>query len=406
MIPMVDIEAYSYNLPGERIARYPLPQRDGSRLLVYNRGRISHLPFHQLPTLLHPDLMMVFNDTRVVQARLGFEKHTGSRIEIFCLEPYEPSDYNLAFQMQGSCVWKCLVGNAKKWKDGPLVKELGSGQGLIKASMEGRDKDAFLVRFTWQPGERNFGHILDTEGKTPIPPYLERPAVDSDKETYQTVYARVDGSVAAPTAGLHFTGAVLKKISDLGIPRINFTLHVGAGTFQPVSPGGLEKHPMHAERFHATVTSIENLLIHRGRTLAVGTTTTRILESLYWLGCKIHSSQSFAMDDQVNRQVLFLDQWEAYKLPPLPRKESLSCLLDFIRDSGLDHIEAVTRLMILPGYSFQMTDCMITNFHLPRSTLLLLVGAFIGEDWEKVYQYALENDFRFLSYGDSSILIP
>lgn len=408
MINRIDIEEYSYSLPGERIARYALKERDCSKLLVYNRGKISQKTFHELPAILSPGMLMAFNDTRVVQARLHFKKESGSKIEILCLEPYDPADYNMVFQKQESCIWKCLVGNAKKWKEVPLFIKLETDQKqvIIEASKVGRDRDAFLVRFSWQPPELNFGNILDAAGTTPIPPYLEREAIASDKSTYQTVYARVEGSVAAPTAGLHFTEGLLQKISELGIGMINLTLHVGAGTFQPVSTDGLEKHPMHAERFHVTVQAIENLLYHKGDVLTVGTTTTRILESLFWLGCKIYATGPSGSDEQRDKQVLFLDQWEAYRLKPLSRRKSLLTLLDFIKGSGKDYIEAITRLMIIPGYSFRMTDCLITNFHMPKSTLLLLVGAYIGKDWEKVYQYAMENDFRFLSYGDSSILFP
>ena len=402
----INIEDYTYNLPSGRIARYPLTQRDHSKLLVYDRGTISHRPFHELTSLISPGLVMVFNDTRVVQARLKFEKPSGSKIEIFCLEPHEPSEYNLAFQSRGTCVWKCLVGNAKKWKEGFLTRTIQTSQGPINLEVvkEGRDKDAFLIRFRWQPEKPDFASIMDAAGTTPIPPYLDRDAVEADKDNYQTVYSKVDGSVAAPTAGLHFTDGVLDEISRMGIPRINLTLHVGAGTFQPVS-GELQSHPMHAERFFVSADAIEKLLIGGAEILAVGTTTTRILESLFWLGCKIHADPS-AKKKSGKSQVLYLDQWEPYSIQPLSRKESLSCLLEFVNGSESDHLEAVTRLMIIPGYLFRMTDRMITNFHQPRSTLLLLVGAFIGEDWKKVYRYASENEFRFLSYGDSSILVP
>ncbi len=400
MIPVINIEDYTYPLPEERIAKYPLPERDGSRMLVYDRGRLYHRIFHDLPDLLSPGLLMAFNDTRVVQARLEFEKTTGSGIEIFCLEPYDPAEYSMAFQKQETCVWKCLVGNAKKWKHDTLSKKFNREAGssvFLKASREGRDKNAFLVRFTWEPRELSFGRVLDAAGKTPIPPYLKRKATETDKLAYQTVYSQINGSVAAPTAGLHFTKNVLKKISDRGIDRINLTLHVGAGTFQPVRSGSLDKHPMHAERFYVSKRVLGMLAEHPGELLAVGTTTTRIIESLYWLGCKIKSGAG---------PVLFLDQNEAYQLSPSTKKESLATLLDFMTRSGSDRLEAVTRLMIVPGYSFRMTDLMITNFHMPGSTLLLLVGAFIGEDWNAVYHYALENGFRFLSYGDSSLLIP
>jgi S-adenosylmethionine:tRNA ribosyltransferase-isomerase len=408
VIPEIQISEYNYSLPEERIARYPLEKRDMSNLLVYNRGNISHLPFSELPSLLSPDLLMLFNDTRVVQARLQFEKKSGSRIEIFCLEPHDPPEYNLAFQKEGSCIWKCLVGNARKWKKESLVKELINDQGSVRlvATQAGRDKDAFLIRFSWEPAGMDFGTVLEYAGTTPIPPYLNREAVPADKLSYQTVYSQIEGSVAAPTAGLHFTDDVLQGITDQGISRISLTLHVGAGTFQPVGHGGLEKHPMHAERFFVPSAAIEKLADHYGDVLAVGTTTTRIIESMYWLGCKIHSEGIAAAGEYDRENVLLLDQWEDYHLKTIPHKQSLECLLDYVKSSGKEFLEAVTRLMIIPGYSFRMTDRIITNFHQPGSTLLLLVGAFIGEDWKRVYSYARENDFRFLSYGDSSILTP
>ena len=402
MIGSIKIDEYIYSLPEDRIAKYPLAGRDGSKLLVYDRGQLSRSLFRELPDLLSPEMHMVFNDTRVVQARLGFEKTTGSRIEIFCLEPYDPADYNLAFQCRGSVLWKCLVGNAKKWKEGQLEKRVQTGvrRFILKATRAGRDKDAFLIRFDWEPAELNFGEILNAAGTMPIPPYLNRKAEEADKNTYQTVYSRVEGSVAAPTAGLHFTDPVLREIADSEIRMTNLTLHVGAGTFQPLISGRLEDHPMHAEHLYVKRQAIEELLDQKNDLLSVGTTTTRVPETIYWLGCKIKH-----MGDP-RPGPLFLDQWEAYSMPDLSREISLGHLLEFMNKSGLDHLEAVTRLMIVPGYTFRMCDRMITNFHQPKSTLLLLVAAFIGEDWREVYRYAMENDFRFLSYGDSSILVP
>ncbi len=400
------MESLTYILPENFIAKYPLDQRNSSKLLIYQRGQVSHQTFRDLPALLPPDILMVFNDTRVVQARLLFEKSTGSKIEIFCLEPHEPAEYYQAFQQTSESVWKCLIGNAKKWKSGPLSLEVGLGHPSQKRIIEfhaekiSRDKDAFLIRFHWDPGDVSFGEILEAAGYTPIPPYLNRDAEPEDKQTYQTVYSLIDGSVAAPTAGLHFTDATLEQIDRKGINRLNLTLHVGAGTFQPVSKDDPAKHPMHAEHFYVSRRSLQALLDHEGDIMAVGTTTTRVLESLYWLGLKLIGNR------QSGESPIFLDQWEAYEIPPGSRRESLRQLLWYMEENGLEIMKGITRLMIIPDYTFRMVNRMITNFHQPGSTLLMLVAAFIGKDWKKVYDYAIANDFRFLSYGDSSLLIP
>lgn len=356
--------------------------------------------------MIPPGVLMVFNDTRVVQARLLFEKSTGAMIEVFCLEPYEPADYYQAFQQTSECTWKCLVGNAKKWKSGTLDMEVDLGAThpvkkiTLQAEKTGRDKETFLIRFQWNPGEVSFGEILEKAGHTPIPPYLKRAAEPGDKQTYQTVYSHFEGSVAAPTAGLHFTDDVLEQIDSKGINRVNLTLHVGAGTFQPVSADDPVKHPMHAEHFYISRQAVKALLDHKGDILAVGTTTTRVLESLYWLGLKLAGSKHHG------NTPLFLDQWEAYDLPSGKGRESLRSLLAHMEEHGMEIMEGITRLMIIPTYTFQMVNRMITNFHQPGSTLLMLVAAFIGKNWKEVYNYALSNDFRFLSYGDSSLLIP
>ena len=396
----------SYILPENFIAKYPLTQRNSSKLLIYDRGQITHQIFRDLPSLIPPDVLMVFNDTRVVQSRLIFEKKTGSRIEIFCLEPHEPAEYYQAFQQTSESTWKCLVGTAKKWKSGSLDMEVDLVTGNHKqtisldAEKTGRDKDAFLIRFQWDPGDVSFGEILEVAGRTPIPPYLNRDAEPGDKYTYQTVYSLIDGSVAAPTAGLHFTDGMLEQIDRKGINRLNLTLHVGAGTFQPVLTDDLAKHPMHAEHFYVSRRALQALLDHKGDIMAIGTTTTRVLESLYWLGLKLAGSK------QSLESPIFLDQWEAYDIPPGSCGDSLRQLLLYMEENGLEIMEGITRLMIIPNYTFRMVNRMITNFHQPGSTLLMLVAAFIGEDWRKVYDYALANDFRFLSYGDSSMLIP
>jgi S-adenosylmethionine:tRNA ribosyltransferase-isomerase len=402
MTNAIDLHDYTYDLPEERIAKYPVNPRDSSKLLLYDKGRISDRIFSELPDLLDKNTLLVFNDTRVVQARLKFDKKTGSRIEIFCLEPYEPADYNMAFQKTSESVWKCLVGNARKWKSGSLQMDIkANGKQLsLTAEKTGREKDAFLIRFRWEPADMVFADILENAGNTPIPPYLKREAEYNDRNTYQTVYSRIEGSVAAPTAGLHFTEGVLAKIAERGIPSMELTLHVGAGTFQPVIAGDLGAHPMHAEHFYISRGSIESLLRHKGSILAVGTTSTRVLETIYRLGICL------AQKDPAPGPPFFLDQWDAYRLPEQERDQSLGNLLGYMDRKHIDAIEGLTRLMIVPGYKFGMVDRLLTNYHQPRSTLLLLVAAFIGKDWRRVYDHALENDFRLLSYGDSSLLIP
>jgi S-adenosylmethionine:tRNA ribosyltransferase-isomerase len=400
------MENLNYILPENFIAKYPLAQRNGSKLLVYDHGKVFHHTFRDLPSLLPPGLLLVLNDTRVVQSRLLFEKETGSRIEVFCLEPHEPAEYYQAFQQTAESIWKCLVGNAKKWKSGPLVMKAFLGTGSHKRNISlhaekvGSVRDAFLIRFHWDPGDITFGEILEATGHTPIPPYLNRPSEPGDRQSYQTVYSLIEGSVAAPTAGLHFTDALLEQVDSKGITRLNLTLHIGAGTFQPISTDDPEKHSMHAEHFYVSRRAVQTLLNQQGEILAVGTTTTRLLESLYWLGIRLEDQK------QSPDLPMFLDQWEAYQITPGNRRDSLEKLLFFMEENGLEIMEGITRLMIIPGYTFRMVDRMITNFHQPGSTLLMLVAAFIGEDWKKVYDYALANDFRFLSYGDSSLLIP
>ena len=357
---------------------------------------------------------MVFNDTKVIQARLKFAKESGSKIEVFCLEPRDPADYNLAFQKTSGAVWKCLVGNARKWKNEALQMDLLVKQKplRLRAEKTGREKDAFLVNFHWEPAGIPFGEILEQAGKTPIPPYLKREAEPGDRGTYQTVYSRLDGSVAAPTAGLHFTDSILAETAARGIPKVELTLHIGAGTFQPVITRELSSHPMHAEHFFISRSSLETILYHKGHILAVGTTSTRVLESIYWLGARIQDLARDRVQEQGQHQDrdqpgrLFLDQWEAYGLPKPQKNKSLENLLKYMDSQRIDTLVGLTRLMIVPGYKFRMVDRMLTNYHQPKSTLLLLVAAFIGDDWREVYRYALNNGFRFLSYGDSSLLIP
>ncbi len=403
-IKNIKISNYSYDLPDERIAKYPLNKRDLSKLLFFEDKQIKHTRFKNLPGLLEKDDLLVFNNAKVIQARLNFMKETGAKIEIFCLEPYEPSDYNLAFQTKENCRWKCMVGNLKKWKSGNLNKniKINNTNYILSAHKTGELDDSIIVEFSWKPvnpvsKKISFGDILDYAGKTPLPPYLNRAAEAKDKTTYQTVYAKQEGSVAAPTAGLHFTGEVFDDLRQKGIVCYELTLHVGAGTFRPVKSDTIGEHPMHEEHFRVEKSFLEKISRHKGRHIAVGTTSVRTLESLYYLGVKIHQGADFADD-------LFLAQWEAYSLPTeISLEQSFNVLLNYMHEQGKEYIDARTQIIIVPGYKFKVIDGLITNFHQPKSTLLLLIAAVIGAEWKKVYQYAMENDFRFLSYGDSSL---
>ena len=399
----MNIENYSYILPGDRIARFPTENPGDSKLLVYDSGKISHCPFDKLPRFIDSGGLMVFNNTRVIQARIIMEKPTGAAIEIFLLEPAKPAEYHLAFASAPGCLWKCMTGNKKRWKGGPLEKVVDYGDGTIRLSAEmENDHGAWqVIRFTWDPEEMAFGRVIDYAGLTPVPPYLDRAPVPADRHRYQTIYARYEGSVAAPTAGLHFTGEMLQKLKKEGTRTAEITLHVGAGTFQPVKVPDIKQHHMHAERFTVEATTLEALYDSPGKITAVGTTSVRTLESLYWLGVKrLYYGRKNQYPDG-------LSQWEIKDLPQdIPVKQALEALFKELRDKGKKQLAAGTRLMIIPGYTFRIVNRLITNFHQPGSTLLLLIAAFIGEDWKKVYDYALNNDFRFLSYGDSSLLIP
>jgi S-adenosylmethionine:tRNA ribosyltransferase-isomerase len=394
------ISEYDYDLPGDRIARYPLQDRERSRLLVYSRGKISDTIFKNVTDYIPGNQLMVFNNTRVIQARLKYVKDSGARIEIFCLEPVEPADYESAFNKTGSSTWKCLVGNAGKWKQGALTLHIPDGAGIIlSAEIYGREDGTFLIHFSWSPGHHPFSHILGVAGMTPIPPYLERDPEQSDKENYQTVYSKVEGSVAAPTAGFHFTRNILDRLAARGTKIMETTLHIGAGTFRPVLGDDVEAHIMHKEHIYFTMDMLETMLEYQGRITAVGTTSVRTLESAYWLGVKLLEGSA-----AISRP-LTLEQWDAYRLPDhYTFEESIDALIRRLKHEGLVRAEAMTQLMILPGYKFRTLNRIITNFHLPRSTLLLLIAAFVGEDWKKIYRYALNHDFRFLSYGDSSLL--
>jgi len=397
----INIQDFNYSLPQERIARYPLTLRDTSKLLTYREGRIESRIFNELPELLHEDHHLVFNDTRVIQARLLFHKPTGAAIEIFLLEPWLPSEYNLSFGSVKECTWKCLVGNAKKWKSGILEKEINMGQTgiVLKAEKSGNEGNYFLVRLSWDNTAFCLSGIIEHAGSTPIPPYLNREAEASDSLRYQTVYSKHEGSVAAPTAGLHFTDDVLRKLKEKGVSQTRLTLHVGAGTFVPVKAENATEHSMHTEHIYVSRDGIESLYVSKKKIIAVGTTSVRTLESLYHIASKLKSGRGGETD-------LFLDQWDAYQQGgTMNRKEAMGFLLTHMDKMKTESLKVSTRIMIAPGYTFRMTDGMITNFHQPASTLLLLISAFVGDNWKLIYDYALENEYRFLSYGDSSLLM-
>ena len=412
----IHISDYTYELPDERIAKFPIAQRDHSKLLVYRHGEVSEDVFYHLPDYLPTGALMVFNNTKVIQARIHFRKETGALIEVFLLEPAKPSDYELMFQTPGHCEWYCLVGNQKKWKEGSLRREISikSKEINVTATRKGEVGTSQLIELEWT-GNASFAEVIDVMGELPIPPYLNRETQESDKTTYQTVYSKIKGSVAAPTAGLHFTDRVLSDIDARGIEREEVTLHVGAGTFRPVKSETIGDHPMHTEYIAVHRHTIERLLAHNGEAIAVGTTSVRTLESLYYMGLKVLQNPDIAEDQ------LHVNQWEPYNgdghgdgsicdsaaftVEPSPCA-ALQALLDWMLRNELTVLHSSTQIIIAPGYDYKIVKMLITNFHQPQSTLLLLVSAFVHGDWHKIYDYALAHDFRFLSYGDSSLLIP
>jgi S-adenosylmethionine:tRNA ribosyltransferase-isomerase len=401
--PTIDIDRYQYTLPEEAVAKYPLPRREHSRLLLYNKGETRHHRFEELPDLLPSGSWLVLNNTRVIQARLDFTKATGARIEVFCLEPVHPVDYQMSLQSTTGCRWKCLVGNARKWKTGAvsLTVQLDGKEVTLQAEKAGKDGDNYLVDFHWDSRNHSFGEIMEQSGSTPIPPYLKRKAERSDRERYQTVYSLPEGSVAAPTAGLHFSHKMWKSLKERGIRTGELTLHVGAGTFVPVKTEDARQHRMHREKVSVPIGFLEQWQENPSGVIAVGTTTTRSLESLYWLGVKLCSGETLSSRD------IHLEQWENERLPDqIPLRESQQALIGFCSSEGLDTLPFSTQLMIVPGYKFRSISGLVTNYHLPGSTLLLLIAAFIGDDWRKVYDQALKEKYRFLSYGDSSLLLP
>ena len=394
----IQISQYDYDLPDIRIAKYPLSQRDSSKLLVYKQGKIDQTIFSSISTHLPPRSLLVYNNTKVIHARLFFQKDTGAIIEIFCLEPIQPSDYQMVFQSTKRCTWKCMVGNLKKWKQGALTL-VCDVKGVSIELVAERDmiNSQIHIHFSWNNVGVTFGDILEAIGKLPIPPYLHRESEENDEITYQTVYSKEQGSVAAPTAGLHFTDEVLARLHQTGICTTEITLHVGAGTFLPVKSATIGEHTMHTEMVVISKQTIKHLQASIGNIIAVGTTSVRSLESLYHIGVQVSKQQYH----------LSVSQWEPYSdhqlLSPF---EALQAVIQYLNNNGLTEIRFSTNIIILPSYQRKIVTGLITNFHQPKSTLLLLIAAFVGEDWKKMYEYALNNDFRFLSYGDSSLLLP
>ncbi|MDP2187297.1 MAG: S-adenosylmethionine:tRNA ribosyltransferase-isomerase [Sphingobacteriaceae bacterium] len=391
----LSISNFSYDLPQARIAQHPLAQRDQSKLLQYQQSVISDHRFTDLPNLLPSDALLLFNNTRVVQARLLFRKESGGLIELFCLEPILPSpEVQTAMQATTEAEWLCLVGNNKRWKSGMLQME-HEGM-LLQAERVAAQGEGYRIRFSWSPADRSFAEILQAFGNIPLPPYLQREAEADDSKRYQTVYARFDGAVAAPTAGLHFTQAVFDGLQTKGIGRQELTLHVGAGTFKPVKAETMAGHEMHREEIVVTKSLLQRLLTHQGPIIPVGTTSLRTLESLYWMGCMLQPSDARLPEP---------GQFTAYELAAaLSTEEALARLLQWLEARQLEQVIAYTAIMIAPGYRFKLAKALITNFHQPQSTLLLLIAAAVGEQWKRIYEHALQHDYRFLSYGDSSLL--
>ena len=393
---------YDYPLPDERIAKYPLKERDQSKLLVYCNGEISEDVFMNAVNHLPENALLVYNNTKVIHARLLFQKKTGAQIEVFCLEPLTPSDYALSLSSTEGCTWKCMVGNLKKWKQGRLTKTISIGRQTfeLSASLLASTGNTHQIRFDWENMHISFAEILDNVGELPIPPYLHRKTEESDKTTYQTIYSKIKGSVAAPTAGLHFTEQVLDSLKKKNIQTEELTLHVGAGTFQPVKATDISDHEMHAEVISVRKETIEKLLQHTGNVIAVGTTSVRTLESLFYIGIQI-------LNDKVAPDKLIrVEQWEPYlQKTDISTDKALQAILNYLNNHQLTVLHAQTQIIIHSGYTFRVIRGMFTNFHQPRSTLLLLVSAFTGANWKNIYDYALSHDFRFLSYGDSSLLL-
>lgn len=399
----IRISEYNYPLPDERIAKFPLPARDQSKLLIYRHGEVSEDIFTSLPDQLPTGSLMIFNNTKVIQARLHFRKETGALIEVFCLEPIAPNDYVLNFQQTEHAAWLCMIGNLKKWKDGALHKEMTvKGKEITLTAKRGEcHGTSHWVDFSWNNPDVTFADILEVFGELPIPPYLNRETEESDKETYQTVYSKIKGSVAAPTAGLHFTPRVLDALTEKGVELDELTLHVGAGTFRPVKSEEIEGHEMHTEYISVNRSTIKRLIDHDACAIAVGTTSVRTLESLYHIGVTL------ANNPNATEEELHVRQWQPYETNnDVQPVVALQKILGYLDRNGLETLHTSTQIIIAPGYEYKIVKAMVTNFHQPQSTLLLLVSAFVKGNWRSIYDYALSHDFRFLSYGDSSLLIP
>ena len=396
------IDDFNYDLPDERIAKYPLQQRDASKLLLWRNGKLSESRFSEIASFLSENSLLVCNNTRVIQARIVFHKTTGARIEVFCLEPLLPSDYALSLSATGSCEWKCMVGNLKKWKEGTLEQTIlfDLKEVTFSAELMETEGNTHRIRFSWSDDTLSFSEILMLIGELPIPPYLHRKTEENDKKTYQTVYSKIEGSVAAPTAGLHFTPDVFESLKSKNIETEELTLHVGAGTFQPVKSATIDTHTMHTETIAVPLDVIRHIQRKIGNIIAVGTTSVRTLESLYYLGKGLLNTPSADGD------LLNVSQWEPYEnTNDIPVETALQNIIDYLEKNDQDTLHAETQILIKPGFQFRIISGMITNFHQPKSTLLLLVSAFVDGNWRKIYDYALSNDFRFLSYGDSSLLM-
>lgn len=402
----IRISEFNYPLPDERIAKFPLPVRDQSKLLLYRHGEVTEDIFTSLPDYLPANSLIIFNNTKVIQARLHFHKETGALIEVFCLEPIQPNDYALNFQQTEHAAWLCMIGNLKKWKEGALKREITvKGKPLTLTAERGAcHGTSHWVDFRWNNPEITFADILEVFGELPIPPYLNRETQESDKETYQTVYSKIKGSVAAPTAGLHFTPRVLDALREKGVALEELTLHVGAGTFKPVKSEEIEGHEMHTEYISVNRSTLEKLVAHEGKAIAVGTTSVRTLESLYHIGVTLLHNPNATEED------LHVIQWQPYETAletaATPAVDALQAIIAYLDRHHMETLHSSTQIIIAPGYEYRIVKAMVTNFHQPQSTLLLLVSAFLHGDWRKIYDYALAHDFRFLSYGDSSLLIP
>jgi S-adenosylmethionine:tRNA ribosyltransferase-isomerase len=401
----LSVHDFTYELPEDKIARYPLPERDSSRLLIYKDGAISESVYRDISQQLSPGSLLIFNNTKVVAARLLFQKPTGAVVEIFCLEPPpQYADMTTAMTQKGRVTWICLIGGASKWKPGQVLeKKINAGEQeiILQARYVGKEKDSFAIELSWTPESLSFAEVLHAAGNIPLPPYIKRTVEESDSDRYQTIYANTEGSVAAPTAGLHFTDAVFEQLSSKQVQREYVTLHVGAGTFKPVKSDTMSGHPMHAEFIDVSTNTIERMLQYLDKQITVvGTTSLRTVESLYWLGVKTTHQPALPLEE------LVVEQWDPYELNGMPvaAKTALENLVQYLQTRKMNRLITKTSLLIAPGYSFQIPRALVTNFHQPQSTLLLLVAAFIGSDWRKIYEYALEKDFRFLSYGDGCLL--